>query len=129
MLALAQSDFLERNLWFNEEKTSKIQIYKATDGKFYAKIVWLKVTEENGKPRTDVNNPDKARQIAPLMGLVILKGFKKESDGLYDDGTIYDPKNGKTYSCKITPDGDKIKVRGFVGFSMLGRTTVWTKAN
>ena len=44
-------------------------------------------------------------------------------------GTVYDPKNGKTYKCKITYQGDKLDVRGFVGFSLLGRTAVWTKAD
>ena len=126
--AFAQTVLLERNLWYNEGKTSKIQIYKAKDGKFYGKIVWLKVTEENGKPRTDSKNPDKAKQSAPLLGLLILNGFKKESEALYDEGTIYDPKNGKTYSCKITNEDGKLNVRGYVGFSIIGRTTVWTKA-
>ena len=43
-------------------------------------------------------------------------------------GKIYDPKTGKTYSCKITLQGsDKLNVRGFVGFSMLGRNEIWTR--
>ena len=51
LYSLAQADPLERNLWYNEEKTDKIQIYKATDGKFYGKIVWLRIPiAEDGKP-------------------------------------------------------------------------------
>jgi uncharacterized protein (DUF2147 family) len=124
---LAQTDAIER-LWYNEEKTSKIQVYKAVDGKFYGKIAWLKVTEENGKPRTDSKNPNDALKNTPLLGLLILKGFKKDGDDQYTGGTIYDPKNGKTYSCKITRNGDKLNVRGYIGFSLIGRTTTWTKA-
>ena len=127
--AFAQADALERNLWYNEEKTAKIQIYKATDGKFYGKIVWLKVPEADGKPKVDKNNPDKNRKNDPVLGLLILKGFKKDGDKIYTDGTIYDPKNGKTYSCKITNKGESLDVRGYVGFSFIGRTTVWTKAD
>ncbi len=127
--AFAQADALERNLWYNEEKTAKIQIYKAVDGKFYGKIVWLKVPEADGKPKVDKHNPDKTRKNDPLLGLLILKGFKKDGEKGYDAGTIYDPKNGKNYSCKITNKGDILDVRGYVGFSFIGRTTVWTKAD
>jgi uncharacterized protein (DUF2147 family) len=126
--AWAQTDPVERT-WFNQEKSSKIQIYKATDGKYYGKIVWLQVPDENGKPRVDAKNPDKALQKTPILGLVILKGFKKTGDNLYEDGTVYDPKNGKTYSGRITYLGDKLDLRGYVGISLLGRTTTWTKAN
>lgn len=120
-------DAIER-IWYNQEKTAKIQVFKATDGKFYGKIVWLKEPDRNGKPKMDDNNPNKALKTQPIMGLQILKGFKKEDDNLYEDGTIYDPKNGKTYSCKITHKGDKLDVRGYVGISLFGRTTVWTLA-
>ncbi len=126
--AVAQAEKIER-IWYNEEKTSKIQIYKAVDGKFYGKIVWLRVPELEGKPKVDRNNPDKARRNDPLIGLLILRGLKKVGDGLFEDGTIYDPKNGKTYSSKITVKGDILDVRGYIGFSLLGRTTTWTKAD
>lgn len=120
-------DAIER-LWYNHEKTAKIQVFKATDGKYYGKIVWLKEPNRDGKPKTDKNNPDKAKQNNPIIGLQMLKAFKKDGESRYADGTIYDPKNGKTYSCKITHKGDHLEVRGYVGISMLGRTTVWTKA-
>ena len=126
--SLAQADPIER-LWYNEEKTAKIQVYKATDGRFYGKIVWLKEPLRDGKPKIDINNSDKSRRNDPIMGLLILREFKKGSDKHYEDGTIYDPKNGKTYSCKMTLGGDKLDVRGYVGFSLLGRTTTWTKAD
>ena len=127
-LVMAQ-DLLEKNLWYNEEKTAKIQIYKATDTKFYGKIVWLKVPELDGKPKVDVHNPDKSKRSDPIIGLLLLKGFKKNGEKEYTDGTIYDPKNGKTYKCIITPKGDKLDLRGYIGFSFIGRTTVWTKAD
>jgi uncharacterized protein (DUF2147 family) len=61
------------------------------------------------------------------MGLDILSGFKYGGGNIWQDGKIYDPKNGKTYSCKMTLEGNELKVRGYVGFSLLGRTTVWTR--
>lgn len=127
--SFAQTEEVTSSHWYNEEKTSKIDIYKATDGRYYGKIVWLKVAEENGKLRVDSKNPDNNLKNKPLLGLVILKGFKKSDDNHFEDGTIYDPKNGKTYSSKMTLEGDKLFVRGYVGLSLLGRTTQWTKAN
>ena len=128
ILSFAQGDPLERGLWYNTEKTAKIQIYKATDGKFYGKIVWLKVPERDGHPKVDIHNPDEKRHADPILGLVMLKGFTKDDGNVYEDGTIYDPSNGKTYSCKMTLNGNNLDVRGYVGFSMFGRTEHWTKA-
>ena len=127
-IAIAQADPLEGH-WFNEEKTAKVHIYRAKDNKFYGKVEWLKVPNRDGKPKIDGRNPDVSKRNHPIVGLVILKGFRKTEDGLYEDGTIYDPKNGKTYSCKITKDGDKLDVRGYIGISMIGRSTTWVKAD
>ena len=127
LLAFAQADPIER-VWYNEEKTAKIRVYKSETGKFCGKIIWLKEPERDGKPKVDRHNPDNARQNDPIMGLLILKGFVKKGEHTYEGGTIYDPKNGKTYSCTIAHKGDKLDVRGYVGFSFIGRTTVWTPA-
>lgn len=126
-VTLMAQDILEKNLWYNEEKTAKIQIYKASDNKYYGKIVWLKIPEVDGRPKVDIHNPDKARRNDPIMGLLLLKGFKKNGEKEYTDGTIYDPKNGKTYKCIMTLKGDRLDLRGYIGFSLIGRTTVWTK--
>ena len=125
-IAQGQTDKIE-SLWFNDVKDAKIQIYKATDGKFYGKIVWLKEPLKNGKPKLDDNNPNKNVQKQQMVGLVILKGFQKDGDK-YTDGTIYDPQNGKTYDCKMSYNGKTLAIRGFIGFSLFGRTTVWEKA-
>jgi uncharacterized protein (DUF2147 family) len=118
--------------WLNQEGTSHIQIFKATNGsfagKYFGKIVWLKEPLKNGKPKVDDLNPDPKKQAVPLLGLQILKNFVYDAqDKEWEDGTIYDPKNGKTYSCIMTLSGNNLNVRGYVGISMLGRTGVWTK--
>lgn len=125
-LVKAQSDKIE-GLWLNEEKDARIQIYKARDGKFYGKIVWLRDPMENGKPKTDKKNPKENLKNQPLVDLVILKGFNMDGN-TYEDGTIYDPQNGKTYDCKMTYKGKTLAIRGFIGFSLFGRTTVWEKS-
>ena len=58
----------------------------------------------------------------------MLKNFKRVEPGLWKEGTIYDPESGKTYSCKLTLESPKrLKVRGFIGFSFIGRTQIWTR--
>ncbi|MEX8547089.1 MAG: DUF2147 domain-containing protein [Mucilaginibacter sp.] len=126
--AKAQTDKVE-GLWYNDAKTAKVQITKAANGKFNGKIIWLKDQLENGKPRTDQLNPDEQLRKRPILGLKILSDFEKEGDDKYVDGKIYDPKNGKTYSCKMTYKGKTLDIRGYIGISLLGRTTVWERAN
>jgi len=60
---------------------------------------------------------------------MILRGFKFDADdNNYADGNIYDPKNGKDYSCKMKLiDNNNLDVRGYIGISLLGRTTKWTR--
>ena len=79
-----------------------------------------------GKPKVDRENPDPARRADPILGLRIVKGFAF-ADGEWQGGTIYDPNNGKTYKCRMWFDGETLKVRGFIGFSLLGRSTRWTR--
>lgn len=76
----------------------------------------------------DKNNPDPAERTKKLAGKVILKNFVYAGKNVWDSGTIYDPEKGKTYSCKITlkPDGN-LTVRGFIGVSLIGRNTEWTR--
>jgi len=115
-------------LWLDANKEAKIQIFKASDGKFNGKIVWLKEPLENGKPKVDKLNPKDELKTRGILGLEILKGFTRD-DNTYTDGSIYDPKSGKTYSCKMTLNGTTLNIRGYIGISLFGRTTVWSRAS
>ncbi len=127
----AQKNQIER-VWFNQEKTSKIQVYLAKDGKYYGKIVWLdEPNEKDGKPKVDKENPESSLKEKPLNGLLILKGFSIDANdkNLYTGGTVYDPKNGKTYCGKLTFKGTVLDLRGFIcSMPFLGRTSSWTLA-
>ena len=125
-IAAKAQDKIE-GLWYNDIKSGKIQIFKEKDGKFYGKVVWLKEPLENGKPKLDKNNQDEKLRSRPRLGLPVLNGFVKDGDDKYTDGTIYDPINGKTYSCKITYKGKELDIRGYIGISLFGRTTTWTR--
>lgn len=116
-------------IWWNAEKTSKIEVYKSGD-KYYGKIVHLETpTDASGKARVDELNPSAKLKSRPLMGLVILNGLKFDGDGEYEDGQIYDPKSGKTYSANAElVNKNKLDLRGYVGISLIGRTSSWTRA-
>lgn len=113
--------------WLTASGKAKVQIYKE-NGHYNGKIVWLKnPTYEDGKPKVDKHNPVEANRSKPLMGLNMLKNFVFDEDQ-WNDGTIYDPENGKLYSCKIQiRDGNKLDVRGYIGISLIGRTETWFK--
>ena len=119
-----------KGLWFDENKTSKIEIYQSTAGKFYGKINWLKAPNDaKGKPLTDKENPDPKLRNRPLIDLVILSGLVGKGGNKYTNGTIYDPESGKTYSCRGELTSENVlKLRGYIGLPTLGRSTVWTRA-
>lgn len=127
--ALQAKDRLE-GFWYNEEKTAKIEIYLAKDNKFWGKIVWLKEPLRDGKPKVDAYNKNAKLRNRPILGLPILMRFVKKDDDTYEDGEIYDPKNGKTYSCIIRFKNDnELDIRGYIGISLIGRSTTWTRAD
>jgi uncharacterized protein (DUF2147 family) len=108
------------------DKPAKVQIYKS-GGQYFGKIVYLQFPTENGKPMVDKKNPDAGKQDRPLLGLVILTGFQFDTDE-WNGGDVYDPEKGKTYSCTISlKDANTLKVRGYIGISLLGRTEIWTR--
>lgn len=133
-LAASADDIV--GFWYNQPKDAKIQIFKCGD-KYCGKIVWLKepnylADSKEGTPATpkvDHNNPDAALRKVPVMGLQIVQGFQYAGGNQWKNGKVYDPKNGKTYSGKMTLVSPRqLDLRGFVGVSLLGRTESWTKA-
>ncbi len=114
--------------WLTTSGDAQILIYP-NGSKFSGRIVWLKKPNDNtGKPETDDKNPDPNQAKKPVIGLEMLKGFTYTDEGVWEGGTIYDPKTGKTYSCKISMiNPNQIHVRGFVGISLLGRTEIWSR--
>lgn len=106
-------------IYWSETKDAKIQVEKRGD-EFFGKLIWLQ------NPRKDIHNPDESLREQELLNLEILKNFKPDGNRRWAGGRIYDPKNGKTYKCKMwfdEGDPNTLHLRGFIGISLLGRTS------
>jgi len=131
-LALYSQAGKVKGYWLTEEGTSQINIYQSTDGKYYGKIVWLEEPMEEGDIKRDKENPDASLRKTPLLDLVMLKGFEYDAANKeWKNGTIYDPKSGKTYDCYMwfNPGKDDVlQIKGFVlGMRFLGRESTWLR--
>ena len=86
--------------------------------------------EKTAAGTQDANNPDATLRSRSLCGLEIGSGFKPDaSRSKAQDGRLYDPKSGKTYTGAIAAEGDILKLRGYVGLKMFGRTEEWNRVN
>lgn len=123
-------------LWITAGGDSHIQIYEK--GKLYfGRIAALKkpnyelreVDGMAGQPRVDRNNPDASLRNRPLIGLALMTNFLFE-ERIWRNGRIYNPRNGKTYrsNLRLTKNG-ALKVRGYIGFSWFGGSSVWRRAS
>lgn len=98
-----------------------VEIYER-DGKYFARITEIFDPNHRYKKCSLCCCEEKDK---PLMGLVIIKDLKKD-DEEYNGGEVLDPKNGKYYDCYIKLQGnDKLKIRGYIGVPILGRTQYW----
>ncbi len=68
------------------------------------------------------------RKDQKIVGMTILWGMKQQGDK-YDDGNVIDPESGKIYSghMKLLADGNTLEVRGYIGFSLIGRSQTWER--
>lgn len=126
MVTKAQEESV-KGIYYNTEKTSKIKIFKATNGKYYGKIVWM-----NEPDKKDVNNPNDDKKDDPIMGMLLIKSFTYNAEEkTWENGVIYDPSNGKTYDCYMWFDEgvtNKLNVKGYVmGMKFAGRQVVWER--
>ena len=102
---------------------SIVEIYQA-NGKVYGKVIQIL---EKGKEDKVCEECKGDKKNKPIKGMVIIDGLSKNDDE-WDGGKILDPKSGKEYKCVVSLENEnKLKVRGYVGFSLLGRTQYWTR--
>jgi len=115
-------------IWVTDDGKARIEIYKEA-GKYSGKIVWLKEPKnEKGEIKLDKENPNDELSKRPILGINLVSGFTFDGDDRWEDGEIYDPESGKTYSSHMKLKRGKLEIRGYIGISMFGRTVVWTRA-
>jgi uncharacterized protein (DUF2147 family) len=109
--------------WLTEPRDGIIEISVAAEGSYQGKIIG-----GNSPNRLDSKNPQASKRSELLLGQIILQQMKYDGHGQWSGGSIYDPNTGHTYSCRLELlEPDRLKVRGFLGVSLLGRTQVWTR--
>lgn len=103
-----------------------------SDGRYEGRVIWLSEPDfppgdpEAGRPKSDRLNPDPQLRGRPILGMSLMEGLRYEA-GVWRDGRIYDPETGKTYRCNIRlADDGTLRLRGFIGVSLFGRSTVWS---
>lgn len=131
-----------RGVWLTEEGEAKIEITScasdeyaetgASEAELCGKIVWLEDPfDEKGRPDVDDENPEPSRRDRLILGMPLLWGFAHDPEsGRWQGGEVYDPENGKTYDAKMWLEGDDVlNFRGYLGLSLFGRTTEWTRSD
>ena len=128
VFAFAQTNADVVGEWYNAEKDAVITLYE--DGSTISgKITWMEFpNDENGNPKTDPLNPDEKLRSRARLGMVMMNNFTHIEGNIWDDGNLYDPKKGKDYSGMITlSDENTLDLRGYIGFSFIGRSSTWTR--
>lgn len=122
---------LDGTVWHDEAAGATIRFAAEPGGTLVGRLVAVRDTADaDGRPPRDANNPDPALRDRPVLGLPMLTGMRPEGETRWGGGTIYDPRNGKTYRATLTlAHPDTLQVRGYVkvGFVKLGRTSRWTR--
>ena len=127
---LAEAASLEDvfGLWLTENQKAIVEV--APCGQMACgRIVWLaEPNRPDGSAKVDQNNPDPALQSRPVCGLPLIGNFQRGGDS-WDDGFIYNPEDGETYTSTmhVTTDGN-LYVRGYVGLPLFGKSQTWTRA-
>ena len=123
VMAFAQTNDADRILgtYLSENKTGKVEVTKQ-NGKYIGTLVWTSIAGAK-----DEKNPDASLKKRALKGVVILKDMTYDN-GIWKNGTIYDPESGNTYKAtiKLKSDGN-LTLRGYIGVPALGRNSVWTR--
>ena len=111
--------------------TSKaiLEIRKDKNNAFIAKII--KITPRPGyTPKETCVNCPAPYTNKPILGLDVLTGLQFDRQNQYKGGKILDPLTGKIYSmsAKLSPNGKRLQMRGYIGVSAIGRRQTWIRA-
>ncbi len=113
--------------WLSPDKRGHIKFYKK-DNKFFGKLIWS-ADEKPGKPKLDTENPVVSMRSQHVVGMDAFRNLTyNAAEKTYENGEVYDARSGYTYSCTLWVESkDVLKVRGFMGFSLLGKTETFSR--
>jgi len=123
--------------WKTADGRALIEIYHCGE-KICGRVAWLRdpffPADDRegmaGKPRTDRKNPNHEQRNRKVIGLQIMKGFTRDGDNRWGQGTIYDSDTGNTYRSRITLiSPDRLELHGYIGIPLFGKSSVWTRQN
>ncbi len=116
-------------LWLTQKKGVIVDVYACGDA-LCGRTVWLKKMKfKDGRDRLDRKNPVEALRTRHWCGIEVISGVKPVSSSEWEGGDIYDPKTGKTFNFDMEQRGDQMKVRGYLGVKMLGKSETWTRTS
>ncbi|RYU80538.1 DUF2147 domain-containing protein [Hymenobacter persicinus] len=117
-------------VWADDTGEAHIEIYRCGE-RLCGRVVWLREPQDatTGRPRLDRRNPDPDKRAQPLQNLVVLQDLRYNPDAeRWEDGQIYDFGSGHTYSCYVSlRTQDRLEVKGYIGFSLIGRSHYWSR--
>jgi uncharacterized protein (DUF2147 family) len=130
VVATANGEVAEpEGLWYAEGGAATVRVEACGEG-LCGRVESLRSPfDENGCALRDVQNADLQLRERPIEGLEIFRGLRPAPGeaNVWAGGTIYDPTSGRTYRCRLTVDGDRLYLRGYVGLPVLGRTATWIR--
>ena len=114
------------------EQLSIVEIRKGNDGRYHGKIVY-RYPNSHGIALTNCTKCPAPNTNKPILGLEILSGFREDPNkaNAYIDGRVLEPTSGRIYKGKavVTGEGKRLRMRGYMGVSALGRTVVWIRTD
>jgi uncharacterized protein (DUF2147 family) len=125
--------------WLVETRDAVIRISRAVDGSYEGRIAWQlrdhygpeDGPDWNGKVTVDRNNPDPVLRSRTIDKLLLVWGLRyRPEEAEWHSGHVYDSDDGHTYRCLVRlKDPDHLRLRGYVGISLLGSSTTWTRVD
>jgi uncharacterized protein (DUF2147 family) len=122
---MAATTYDPTGLWLTANERAVIRIARCEAG-LCGRIHWI----VDGGMQYDSENPDPAKRDRPMCGLRILWGVEQQTDepNAWENGTVYKADSGDEFGLDLKMKGpDKLKLRGYVGISLLGKSQVWTR--
>lgn len=114
--------------WLTENRRAIVEIAPCGNAAC-GKLIWsAQPRDETGHMKLDIKNDDPTMRTRPICGIELIGGFKTAGLGRWEDGWIYNPRDGQKYTALLRALGDQmLEVRGYLGFEFLGKSQVWTR--